>query len=67
MCHQVNSGSTHVDEIIENLPNKNNCLVTSVQEAFSRSSLAASTITIDALAKRFNQSKHTIKKRIIDM
>jgi hypothetical protein len=65
MCHQVNSGSTHVDEIIESLINKNNYLVTSVQEAFSiedpkpnifssKSSLAASTITIDALAKRFS-------------
>jgi hypothetical protein len=77
MCHQVNSGSAHVDETIESLLNKNNYLVISVQEAFSiedptpnifssKSSLATSTTTIDALAKRFNQSKHTIQKGIID-
>jgi hypothetical protein len=35
MCHQVNSGSAHVDETIESLLNKNNYLVISVQEAFS--------------------------------
>jgi hypothetical protein len=31
----------------------------------SRYSLATSTTTIDALAKRFNQSKHIIRKKII--